>query len=80
MTPLRKRAVAAAGPPAATIPYAPRHSSIVRGLRAGLPIRLVAALRDTSVGMIERHYSRWIIDGRWELVTRSLVPIAEIAA
>jgi hypothetical protein len=40
------------------IPYALRHSSIVRGIRANLPIRLIAALHDTSVTMIERHYSR----------------------
>src|SRR5262249_39656269 len=33
------------------IPYALRHSSIVRGLRAGLPVRLVAALHDTSTLM-----------------------------
>ena len=31
-----------------------RRSSIVRGLRFGLPIRFVAAIRDTSVAMIER--------------------------
>ena len=49
------------------IPYALRHSSIVRGIRAGLPIRLVAAVHDTSVQMIERHYSRWIVDGLDEL-------------
>ena len=39
------------------VPYALRHSSIVRGLRAGLPIRLVAALHDASSAMIERHYA-----------------------
>jgi integrase len=80
MTRLWKRAVADAGLPAATIPYALRHSSIVRGLRAGLPIRLVAALHDTSVGMIERHYSRWITDGLEDMVARALVPIVSIAA
>ena len=37
-----------------TIPYALRHSSIVRSLRLGLPIRLVAALHDTSVAMTMR--------------------------
>lgn len=68
-----KRAVEDAGLPAATIPYGLRHSSIVRGLRAGLPIRLVAALHDTSVAMIERHYSRWITEGLDELVARAVV-------
>jgi hypothetical protein len=29
----------------------------------GLPTRLVAAIHDTSVAMIERHYSRWITEG-----------------
>jgi integrase len=75
-----QRAVADAGLPASTVPYALRHSSIVRGLRAGLPIRLVAALHDTSVGMIERHYSRWITDGLEELVARAVVPIVAMAA
>lgn len=57
------------------IPYALRHSSIVRCIRQGLPIRLVAALHDTSVQMIETHYSRWITDGLEELVARSVVPL-----
>jgi site-specific recombinase XerD len=80
MTRLWKRAVAKAGLPDSTIPYALRHSSIVRGLRFGLPIRLVAALHDTSVAMIERHYSRWITEGLDELAARAVVPIVSIAA
>lgn len=75
-----QRAVEEAGLPASTIPYALRHSSIVRGLRAGLPIRLVAALHDTSVAMIERHYSRHITEGLDELVARAVVPIVSLAA
>ena len=75
---------AAAGLPG-VIPYALRHSSIVRGIRAGLPIRLVAALHDTSVVMIERHYSRWITDGLDELAARAIIdliadPAARLAA
>jgi len=58
-----------------TIPYALRHTSIVRGIRANLPIRLVAALHDTSVVMIERHYSRWITEGLEELAARAIVPL-----
>jgi integrase len=42
--------------------YHLRHSSIVRALLAGTPIRLVATLHDTSVGMIERTYSAFIAD------------------
>lgn len=75
-----KQAVEAAGLPAATIPYALRHSSVVRGLRVGLPIRLVAALHDTSVAMIERHYSRWITEGLDEMAARAVVPLIARAA
>ncbi|RXH12467.1 tyrosine-type recombinase/integrase [Bradyrhizobium guangzhouense] len=57
------------------IPYALRHSSIVRGIRANLPIRLVAALHDTSVQMIERHYAKWIVDGLDDLAARAVVPL-----
>lgn len=56
-------------------PYALRHSSIVRGIRANLPVRLVAALHDTSVQMIEKHYSRWITDGLEELAARAIIPL-----
>jgi integrase len=60
-TRLFRRAVERAGlDPAVVTIYALRHSSIVRQLRAGVPIRLVGALHDTSVQMIERHYSAFI--------------------
>jgi integrase len=42
--------------------YALRHSSIVRSLLANVPIRVVAALHDTSVTMIERTYASLISD------------------
>ena len=64
-----------AGLAAGTVPYALRHSSIVRGLRAGLPVRLVAALHDTSSAMIERHYSAFIVDAMDELAARAVVPL-----
>jgi hypothetical protein len=38
-----RAAVAAAGLPADLVPYCLPHSSIVRGLRAGLPVRLVVS-------------------------------------
>lgn len=60
---------------AGTIPYALRHSSIVRAIRAGLPIRLVAAMHDTSVSMIERHYARYIVDGLEELTAKAIIPL-----
>jgi integrase len=56
--------------PDGTIMYALRHSSIVRGLMANLPVRLVAALHDTSVAMIEKHYSAFIVDMADELARR----------
>lgn len=59
------------------IPYALRHSSVVRGLRANLPIRMVAAMHDTSVVMIERHYGRYIADGLDELAARAAVSLVE---
>lgn len=55
--------------------YSLRHTSIVRGLRAGLPIRLVAALHDTSTLMIERYYARYIADGLEELAAKAIVPL-----
>lgn len=60
---------------AEVVPYALRHSSIVRGIRAGLPIRLVAALHDTSTAMIERHYGRWIAGGLEEMAAAAVVPL-----
>lgn len=42
--------------------YALRHSNITRMLLAGWPIRLVASLHNTSVGQIERNYSRAITE------------------
>jgi integrase len=66
---------AKAGLSAAVVPYALRHSSIVRGIRAGLPIQLVAKMHDTSVQMIERHYGRWIADGLEDLAARAVVPL-----
>ncbi|XUJ35720.1 hypothetical protein ACQ5SK_09920 [Bradyrhizobium japonicum] len=48
--------------PADVTMYALRHSSIVRMLVRGVPIRLVASLHNTSVAMIEKHYSRHITE------------------
>jgi len=56
-------------------PYCLRHSSIGRGLRAGLPTRLVAALHDTSSAMIEVHYARFISDMLDQLAARAVVPL-----
>lgn len=61
------------------VTYALRCSSIVRGIRAGLPLRLVAAIHDTSVEMIERHYGRWIADGLDDLAAKAVVPLVPSA-
>ena len=56
--------------------YALRHSSIVRQLREGLPVRVVAGLHDTSTAMIERHYSAHILDMADELgLRRAITPL-----
>jgi integrase len=64
-----------AGLPRDVVPYALRHSSIVRGLRANLPVRLVAALHDTSTAMIEAHYSAYIVTALDELAALAAVSL-----
>ena len=56
--------------------YALRHSSIVRQLRDGLPVRLVAAQHDTSSAMIEKFYSRYVSDALGNLVAEKMTSIA----
>jgi integrase len=58
--------------------YALRHSSIVRQLLAGVPIRVVAVNHDTSVVMIERTYSRHIADHADALARAALLDTATI--
>ncbi|MGU3360347.1 tyrosine-type recombinase/integrase [Methylobacterium sp. M6A4_1b] len=65
-----------AGMPDDTVMLCLRHSSIVRKLTAGLPVRLVAALHDTSVEMIEQHYSAYIVDATEDLIRRTLTALA----
>ena len=50
-----------------------RHSSIVRSLLTGVPVRLVAATHDTSVAMIERTYSAFITDHADSIARRGLL-------
>ncbi len=75
-----RQIIRAAGLPADVVPYALRHSSIVRGLREMLPVRLVAALHDTSSVMIEKHYSSFIVSALDELAARAIVPLHTPAA
>jgi hypothetical protein len=69
------KTVELSGLPDDTIMYALRHSSIVRGLMANLPVRLVAALHDTSVVMIEKHYSAFILDMADELARKHAISL-----
>lgn len=64
------------GLPPDTVMYSLRHSSIVRGLRAMLPVRLVAALHDTSVKMIEQHYAAFIVDATEDIARRATISFA----
>lgn len=57
------------------IPYALRHSSIVRAIKAGLPIQFIAARHDTSVQMIEQHYARFITAALEKMEESVLVPV-----
>lgn len=53
--------------------YATRHSSIVRQLLAGVPIRIVAVSHDTSVAAIEKTYSRHIAHHADEITRAALL-------
>ena len=57
--------------PAEVTMYCLRHSSIVRMLLRNVPIRLVASLHNTSVAMIEKHYSRYITEHSIDEITRA---------
>jgi integrase len=57
--------------------YALRHSSITRQLTAAVPIRIVAALHDTSVAMIERTYSAGIDKHADEIVRGTLLDVGK---
>jgi hypothetical protein len=49
-------------------------------LLAGMPIRLVGSLHDTSVGMIERSYSAFVADHGDAVARRALLDTSEPAA
>jgi integrase len=58
---LFRKVTAAAGLGPDLTAYSLRHSSIVRQILAGIPLRITAASHDTSAAMIEKNYSRYII-------------------
>jgi integrase len=73
--PFARAVRAAALDPREVTIYALRHSSIVRQLLAGVPVRVVAVNHDTSVAMIERTYSRYIGDHADALARKALLDI-----
>lgn len=75
MTPFWKAALVRAGLKADVEPYRLRDASIIRALRAGQPVRLVAAQHDTSVAMVEKHYASHIADALADLARTAVVPI-----
>jgi len=74
------RAVARAGIKSGTTFYALRHSSIVRSLLAGVPVRLVAVAHNTSTMMVEANYSRYIGDFADTILRRAQLDAAAPAA
>jgi integrase len=73
--------VAAVGlDPDTTTLYSLRHSAIVRHLLANTPIRVVAALCDTSVHQIEKHYSKHIARHSDEIARKALLKPEPAAA
>ncbi len=75
-----RRAVTHAGlDPSVVTFYALRHSSIVRALLLGVPLRVVAVNHDTSVVMLERTYSKHIGDFSDALYRRALLDTAKPA-
>lgn len=64
--------------PAGAVMYSLRHSSIVRALRKNLPVRLVAALHDTSVEMIEKHYAAFIVEVTEDITRRSIIALPRV--
>ena len=73
------QALAAAGLPK-VVPYALRHSSIVRCLTAGLSPQLTADMHDTSPQMLSKHYAHCIADHSTELIRRVQLDLAPAPA
>jgi hypothetical protein len=67
------KVVAAIGADPDATMYCLRHSSIVRMLNANVPVRLVAELHNTSIRMIEKHYSKHITEHSDEISRRGLL-------
>jgi integrase len=75
--PLFSRTVKAAGLDAHITSYSLRHSHIIRQLLAGVPLRVCAALHDTSTTMLERVYSAHISDYADALARATLLDVSQ---
>lgn len=71
-----KQIIKRAGLSSDVVAYCLRHSSIVRMLKAGLPIRLVAEVHDTSTKIIESNYASAIVSLMDDLVAGTVIPLA----
>lgn len=74
-----KQIAGRAGLSSDVVAYSLRHSSIVRMLRAGLPIRLVAEVHDTSTKIIESNYASAVVSVMDDLVAGTVIPLAPAA-
>lgn len=72
------RTVDRAGLSASITPYRLRDASIIRGLRAGLPVHLVAKLHDTSAAMIAKHYAADVTNALSDVARLAVVPLAPV--
>jgi integrase len=68
--------VAKAAMAAGTVPYCLRHSSVVRMLRQGLPVQLVARVHDTSALMLEKNYALHIASALDDLVAGAAISLS----
>ena len=75
-----KAALKKAGLPEKINLTALRDASIIRSLREGVPLDVVARIHDTSGPIIRRHYALFIHDALDELARRAVVPIAPAPA
>jgi integrase len=66
-------ALDAAGLSTTLVPYALRHTSIVRMLSQNVPIRFVAAVHDTSIAMLENHYAKFVTNEVEDRIRRAVV-------
>ena len=57
-----------------------RDASIIRSLREGVPLDVVARVHDTSGPVIRRHYALFVHDALADLARRAVIPIAPTPA